>query len=470
MRNVRRGTNVQRIAVLGFGVAITVLAAGTAVGMWRMDTVVRAEGQRLRDIERMSSLADQLRWRTDVVFSVGHAYLSSANRALLERWQEASDSFSAALRSFEAAARQAPDVEIPVGSAGVTFLDIDRELLSQARQTGTSQSIGVRFDNELRPSRNRLDRELDEYANRTAASFAAQYARAETAHRQLADGMYAGLVALIVISLAVAWYATRHLSRAFRNETAATEAARQATAARDELMGVVAHDLRNPLAAVTMKSALLRQRLTSEETRKLAESIEAIALRMDFLIQTMLDVTTVEAGGFAVQPAPCTAADLLRETAEMFDLMAASKQIQLEWKVTPPELEVRADRERIVQVLTNLIGNALKFTPSGGRVTVTVDADGPYARFAVADTGHGIAPADAARVFDRFWRKGATSQKGTGRGLFIAKSIVEAHGGRIWVESDVGRGATFIFTVALEPAQETEATAIDTRGGLPAPA
>jgi signal transduction histidine kinase len=105
----------------------------------------------------------------------------------------------------------------------------------------------------------------------------------------------------------------------------------------------------------------------------------------------------------------------------------------------------------VLQVLSNLVGNALKFAPHGGRVTVTAERDGAMLRFAVRDTGPGIPPENLSRVFDRFWMKGAPGKQGTGLGLFIAKGIVEAHGGRIWVESEPGRGTRFDFTLPLAP-------------------
>jgi signal transduction histidine kinase len=122
--------------------------------------------------------------------------------------------------------------------------------------------------------------------------------------------------------------------------------------------------------------------------------------------------------------------------------------VRLEQSVADAGLAVLADRERVFQVLSNLVGNALKFTPSGGRVSLSVEQQGATVRFAVCDTGPGIPPVSLPRVFDRFWTE-TPGKKGTGLGLFIAKGIVDAHGGRIWVESELGHGATFAFTLPL---------------------
>jgi len=228
----------------------------------------------------------------------------------------------------------------------------------------------------------------------------------------------------------------------------ALETARKAVAARDELMAIVAHDLRNPLGAITMQAELLRNSADSDRTRQRAESIDKVAMRMEYLIKTMLDVATLEAGRFTVNVACCPVADLLRGTTDMFGALAASKQVRFEQSAKEPGLALLVDRERVIQVLSNIIGNALKFTPPGGRVTLSVERQGTMALFGVRDTGPGIPAGNVPRVFERFWTE-TPGKKGTGLGLFIAKGIVSAHGGRIWVESKMGHGTVFFFTLPI---------------------
>jgi signal transduction histidine kinase len=216
-----------------------------------------------------------------------------------------------------------------------------------------------------------------------------------------------------------------------------------------------------------MKAALLRRTAESAKTRERAESIENVTRRMEYLIKSMLDVTTMEAGRFSVTPVRCDVKSLLRETSEIFETLAGSKQIQLQQKEAEPGLVVHAERERVLQVLSNLLGNALKFTPPGGNVVLAIARHDEGVRFTVADTGPGIPDQYLPHIFDRFWKAEARGKTGTGLGLFIAKRIVEAHGGRIWAESEPGHGATVSFTLPIADAYATEAADVE-RGVAPA--
>jgi signal transduction histidine kinase len=215
-------------------------------------------------------------------------------------------------------------------------------------------------------------------------------------------------------------------------------------------MAIVAHDLRNPLGSITMRAALMRETAESANMREHASSIENVAMRMEYLIKTMLDLSTMEAGRFSLMRLSFGVDDLLNEVMNLFEPLATAKQLVLGRSVKDSGLVIHADRDRVLQVLSNLIGNALKFTPRGGHVTVTAERDGKNVQFSVTDTGPGIPSDHIARIFERFWKHGIPGVKSIGLGLFIAKGIVDAHGGRIWVESEPGHGTRFYFTLPLE--------------------
>ncbi len=223
--------------------------------------------------------------------------------------------------------------------------------------------------------------------------------------------------------------------------------AEQAIGIRDEIVAVVSHDLKNPLSLILTATRLMRRDLEPARMDAMIGRVENAASRMNRLISDLLDLTQIEAGGFAVHPSRCDATELVADVVALLAPVAEERGITIE-RSAGTEVWVRGDRERLRQVLSNLVGNAIKFTPSAGSIRIDARVDSGYVRFAVTDTGPGISRADQARIFDRYWRGAEPRrQSGTGLGLYIAKGIVDAHGGRIWVESAEGHGSTFAFTI-----------------------
>jgi len=222
-----------------------------------------------------------------------------------------------------------------------------------------------------------------------------------------------------------------------------------ATALRDRVLGVVAHDLRSPLSAILMQTSALTRRGQELERRspKPLELIHRAAMRMNRLIQDLLDVARMEAGQLTIERARLSAGGLIAEAVDMQKPLASASSLELRVDMAPEVAEVWGDRHRLLQVFENLIGNALKFTNAGGCITVGAVSQDHEVVFRVTDTGGGIAPENQSNVFDRFWQASKAGRRGAGLGLPITKGIVEAHGGRIWVESAVGKGSTFFFTI-----------------------
>jgi PAS domain S-box-containing protein len=230
------------------------------------------------------------------------------------------------------------------------------------------------------------------------------------------------------------------------------QSAQRATSVRDEVLGIVAHDLRSPLSSIAMwlqvVERLVQRQGGGELKAKSKEPLEMISSacqRMNRLIQDLLDVARMEAGRLTLSPSWQTPASLLREAVDSAHAQATQLQLHLESpEALPPVL---ADRDRLLQVFSNLLGNALKFTPPGGEIWVGARLEGEQVRFHVRDSGPGIPPESLAHIFDRFWQANRTDRRGAGLGLSIVKGIVEAHGGKLQVESEPGRGSTFSFTV-----------------------
>lgn len=255
-------------------------------------------------------------------------------------------------------------------------------------------------------------------------------------------------------------------ARLYEKAKQAIEAKERAVEARETLLAMVAHDLRNPLATVVMSTALLLRPERSHEReadRKVAEKIERAAERMNRLIGDLLDIASLEAGRLKVDLKPHPVIALVEEAAEAHEATSLAKGLRLE-RDAGADLVVCCDRERVLEVLGNLLENAIKFTVAGGSIQIRAVARGDEVLFSVADTGGGIAPEELSRVFDRFWQARRTSRVGSGLGLSISKGLVETHGGKLWVESQLGEGSTFFFTLPTPNARaRAAATAGDTK-------
>jgi PAS domain S-box-containing protein len=232
--------------------------------------------------------------------------------------------------------------------------------------------------------------------------------------------------------------------------------AQKAVRARDDMMGIVAHDLRNPLGGITLQAELLLHTAPpgDNRVRKAAESVKRAATRMNRLIQDLLDVSRIEAGHLSIAATRQQTAELVAEALEAQRPLASATSAELRLDLAPTLPDVSADRDQLVRVFENLIGNALKFTRSGGHIVVGARASGGEVLFWVADDGPGIPPDALPHLFDRFWQLERADRRGAGLGLPIVKGIVEAHGGRTWVESALGRGTTFFFTIPAAPASD----------------
>ncbi|HEU0012683.1 MAG TPA: ATP-binding protein [Longimicrobium sp.] len=252
----------------------------------------------------------------------------------------------------------------------------------------------------------------------------------------------------------------------------ALAASRRAARARQEVLAVVAHDLRNPLGAVAMYAELLRGAEGGEQARRCVDGIARSADDMGRLVQDLLDASALDAGGLRVEPAAADPAALLGDAAEAFGAAADAAGLRLRREVSPGLPAVLADPARVQQVLGNLLGNAVRLTPAGGQVVLRAASAPDGVAFSVADTGPGIAPEHIARVFDPFWQARGGRGAGTGLGLSIAARLVQAHGGRIWVESQPGSGSTFSFTLPAVPGDAPTrglARGGHAGGSLPAP-
>jgi PAS domain S-box-containing protein len=236
--------------------------------------------------------------------------------------------------------------------------------------------------------------------------------------------------------------------RLMEQEREAKERAEAAVRVRDETLGIVSHDLRNPLTKIALSADLLVGADANEQT-DLVETIRSSARQMERLIQDLLDVARMESGNLSVAHDTLDPEPVLREICDSNERIARQKNQRIVCQISSPLPPICGDRDRIEQVFGNLLGNAMKFTPERGMITIEAYPDDDAVRFVVRDTGPGIPAADLKKVFTPYWQAKKTAHMGAGLGLAIVRGIIEAHGGKVWAENAPGGGAKFTFTIPV---------------------
>lgn len=450
MRPPLRDFRVKTIAGFAVVIATTVLAMATAsyIGRATNRTLLTIISSHLSGVLAMS----RIQFEAEHLVATTRGYLITADDRFLQARTRAEEQLTTSIERLRhdstewAQSNNLDEIERLASDYSTT---LDRLLAEPS--TRASMTSGPELEGELQPIRTALAAALrDALAEKEARVVRAR----EAIEVNLRDEeRITLLIGLLGGGLAVVfgWLASRSLQEMYARERAAVERAQRAVQAKDELLGIVAHDLRSPLTAITMKASLLGSELPDPELKARAESIVSVGKRTGVLVQTLLDAASIEAGRFAVARDRCTLTAILNATLETFESIAAQKAITLTGRIDSQETVLHADRDRMVQALSNLVGNALKFTPKGGRVEVRGAQQCGRVLLTVRDTGPGIPPEHVSRVFERHWSADPQSKTGAGLGLYIARAIIDAHGGRIWATSDDG-GAMFHVELPLAPA------------------
>lgn len=232
--------------------------------------------------------------------------------------------------------------------------------------------------------------------------------------------------------------------------TQALSSAHEALDLRDEFLAIVSHDLRNPLSAIALNTQLLERLVSTADPHlsRISRSLASSIAQMQRIISDLLDLAAIDAGKLSVQVQPGDVRSSIEEAVEASRPIAAEKSIALDAVIGSDPLLARFDPGRIAQVLENLIHNALKFTSAGGRISVEGRRTDHVVEISVRDTGTGLQPEEITVIFDRFRQVEKRGRRALGLGLYISRSIVESHGGRIRAESVPGKGSTFRFTLS----------------------
>src|SRR5258707_3406570 len=400
---------------------------------------LRSEIQRLIEPARRLARTRQASHAVDV--SAYRAYVISHDPPLLDRSREARARTEVSGAELLTLARQ---VDLETSQAAVAFDQTIRE----------SHAVTLRrAEVDLQTYRARLPSLQDRFQ---ATQDAAEHLDALLARKmdervreaqRLILYQDLGNVALSLLGGA----AVLAVTRLMRREQRARACAEAAVRSRDHVVSIVSHDLRNPLSNVSMAASYqLNMGAAGQEwatARPQLEMIKRGCDRMNRMIQDLLDVARIESGRLTIERAPVAVESLMDEVATMLRPHGARRGQRLDRRVADGLPAVSVDRDRVLQVFSNLVDNAVKFTAAGGTITVTADGDHRAVHFCVSDTGSGIPPEHVPFLFDRFWQASRTDRRGIGLGLAIVKALVEAHGGHMAVESEPRRRTKFRFSL-----------------------
>ena len=446
-------------AAIGFASVIALSASALFIAL-----AVQRDSGRRRDVmmERFTrgvTVARQLELGAERMVAMARGYLLSADPAFFTATADAR-------RDVESQVRALGQVLDSPGEEQFLFRIRDAiagyRLALEKLEAGRTESLDREslsrvFEEVLVPRRQALTRTIEElvaYEEQTLE--ASRTSLRASLHRAEVVVIAVGVL-VPVLAAFLAWVVSRRLDRLYVAQQEATDRAENAVANRDDLLGIVAHDLRNPLNVIGLRSGSMRDESPDIRTRESAAAIARTVNRMSHLIDGLIDSAAIASGQLRVVRHECEVSEIVASTFELFAPLAEQKGVRFTARVEEEGLLVAADRERLVQVLANLVANAIKFTERDGRVELRAGAARDRVCFDVRDTGKGIPAEVQPRLFERYWRSGSRAE-GVGLGLYIAKAIVTAHGGDIELESEEGTGTTFRVTLPIGRPEGHDAT------------
>ena len=391
-----------------------------------------------------------LRTQAELEVTAGRGYLITGNRDFLTRLDDARQAVDRAVSKIREHVRN-PESNMLLSQVESTEREYNVDLQSLIRQRGNNpdiRKIAVGLEKTLQPSRVRLQSILETFE--TDRKILLDQARQASDHSaNLATWLLAWLaIGALALGVFLALMGLRVLKRLY-------EESENTARAREEIVAMVSHDLKSPLSTILLNAQMIsRFGNVSEKSRPSLEAIERTTRRMAQMIGDLLDLARMDAGQFTPHLENTSAKRLIEEAILAMSDLAREKSLEVVAELSANDVQVVCEFERMVQVLTNLIGNAIKFSPKGSVIRLRLETADGEAVFSVEDSGPGIALSQQERIFDRFKQaRSADARSGTGLGLAIAKGFVNSHGGRIWVESEIGKGSAFRFTLPLSMAK-----------------
>lgn len=434
--------------IIGQGASVLVIVVTAVAAIFALHATTHKADQVTQRFADTFELGQGLRLEAEHLVVTSRGLLLTGHEQYQRKFEALDAQFAASLSQLERRAPAATNtLVLAVQRDAADYVATVKRTARERANTGDLRQVIELFDEELVPKRVAFERSIAAFSadeqHRLDSSL--QQAKHLTHRAQITVAITAALA--ITIGLVLASLVQRRLESQFARVQAANVMANRAAAAHKELLTIVSHDLRNPLNAIVLGACLLGE---THRGDRHVDTIANAAERMQHLIHELVDAARIETGAIQLHTELFEVGPALELAVGMF--ADAAKQRSVRLHATSSVARMSGDRERILQVLSNLIANALGFVGPGGGIEVAAARAGDRVRVSVADTGPGIPPEDAARVFERHWQGAAgKARSGLGLGLFICKGLVEAHHGRIGLDTSIGKGSTFWFELPGEP-------------------
>ena len=439
----------QRRLTIGFATTVAVTAVIAIAATFVLHDVVANKDSVIYNYGQDLILTERLRYTAEKKISLFRGYYLTHADFFLQDLEENQKQFESTVEQLRLNATQEERDDLDaILKLNQEYDSINQELIGKMQKGERVEQLALEIAAKVRPFRQKFEVELTKLVD--IESNQLESAKAESLQITQRNFILIAVITAgaILLSGILAFVLSRTLNQFYQR-------ALRATRVREEMLGIVAHDLKNPIASVGVISALMKRAIQSPgdniQLIPTLNRLDRVTGQMSRLIDDLLVVDKIESGILSLALKTEDVKTILADVLEFFLPQAEERRIQLKTNFETDLGELQCDRDRLYQVFANLIGNALKFTPIGGVITVTAKKAGSQVSFEIDDSGPGIPAEQLPRLFERHWQAKETAQNGNGLGLYIAQNIVRAHGGEIAAVSTLGKGSSFRFYLPVKP-------------------
>lgn len=423
--------------------------------LFSLNQIVKEQNELVSGYAEELILAQKLHYEISMQFAAMPIYVLSKDEQILKSFENNRKDFKSILASLQSKATTASDKKLldDIFVAEKSMYEEGLKGIAMSKSGVSSSEVNDYFKS-MRAAQ--TGRDLPALLEKLVKTETFEYEKAKNEDALLSKKLIFFLALASVGCIIFAGVISSLFIKIVREKKKSEEKEAFISNARKEIVDTVSHDLKNPLSSIRLGLQYVEKKLTRNHCAEDFQVSKGLTIifrsvdKMEKLISDLLDHTKLEAGKLVLEPLDCDLAKFTKELIEQFKPIAHSKNIKISYDIDDCGKTINCDQGRVEQVISNIVGNALKFTPNGGEIHISMKYQEHDAVISIHDTGYGMSDDQLEHVFDRYWQVKDTANQGTGLGLAIAKIVVESHHGKIWAESELGKGSTFHFTLPAE--------------------